>query len=561
MTLATEIAGRLMRLPRAQTGDVVIERDLEVPMPDCVVLLADRYAPRRQPDVPTLLVRSPYGRSSFVGLLYGRLFAERGFQVLIQSVRGTFGSGGEFDAFNERGDGIATIDWIQKQPWHAGRLGMMGASYLGIVQWAVAAEAGHALDALAMTVTASNVHAQGYGSGTLGLDTTLSWLYVIGVQERRVGPLLIAGPMRRKLSRLFGELPLSELGKRAAGRELRFYSDWLEHTEADAPYWRERTFSSGVAEVRAPVQLVGGWYDIFLPWMLDDYAALRQAGHEPQLIIGPWAHTSPDLVGAGTRRSLAWMRAQLLGDGRLLRDTPVRVYVTGAAEWRDLTDWPPPGAGALILHLQPNGGLATVAPDPSQPDRYRYDPADPTPSLGGPVLFERHPVADNRSLEARPDVLVFTSGPLESDLEAIGPVGVELFARSSVEFFDLFARVCDVEPSGPSLNVCDALVRVEPGRFERDDGITRVTVRLWPTAHRFLRGHRIRLQVSSGAHPRYARNTGTGEPIAHATRLVASEHEIFHDPERRSTLTLSVVGEVHPPEAPHRVTAPGQLAP
>jgi uncharacterized protein len=260
-------------------------------------------------------------------------------------------------------------------------------------------------------------------------------------------------------------------------------------------------------------------------------------------VVGPWTHTSPGLLVATMREALAWLRAHMLGDRRLLNEAPVRVFLGGAREWRELPAWPPPGARPLRLHLQGGGGLGPAVPADSPPDRYRYDPASPTPSLGGPVLLERAPVVDNRPLEVRDDVLTYTSEPLEADLDVIGPVTVELHARSSLDHFDLFARVCDVQRSGLSLNVTDAIARIAPGgSFERgSDGVTRVAFSLWPTAHRFAAGHRLRLQVSSGAHPRYARNPGTGEDPATASRLLAADQEVFHDPAHASSLTLSVV--------------------
>ncbi|MDQ3769155.1 MAG: CocE/NonD family hydrolase, partial [Actinomycetota bacterium] len=186
------------------------------------------------------------------------------------------------------------------------------------------------------------------------------------------------------------------------------------------------------------------------------------------------------------------------------------------------------------------GRLDGEAPaDDAAPDRFRYDPAAPTPSLGGPLLLGRTPVVDNAALEARDDVLTYTSAPLEAPLEAIGPVEAELHVRSSRDHFDVFARVCDVDAAGVSRNVCDALERVAPGRHERGpDGVVRVALALWPTAHRFAAGHAVRLQVSAGAHPRYARNLGTGEDPATATRMVAAEQEVFHDAARPSALVL-----------------------
>jgi putative CocE/NonD family hydrolase len=251
------------------------------------------------------------------------------------------------------------------------------------------------------------------------------------------------------------------------------------------------------------------------------------------------------MTGVSLREGVGWLRAHLLGDRRMVRDTPVRVYVSGVGRrWVDLPDWPPPGAREHRLYLHAHGRVDPEPPTGADlPTRYRYDPADPTPALGGAVLLERDPVRDNRGLEARPDVVTFTSAPLPADLEAIGPVRAEIALRSTLEHTDVFVRVCDVLPSGPSLNVCDALVRLIPGAPEaRPDGSRTAAFDLWPTAYRFRRGHRIRVQVSSGAHPRYARNPGTGEDPVSATTLRAADQEILHDAGHPSSVTLSVIG-------------------
>jgi uncharacterized protein len=454
-------------------------------------------------------------------------------------VRGTFGSGGEFNPFDERADGLATIAWLERQPWYQGPLGMTGSSYLGLTQWAVAR--GGAVAALTPSVTASQFHGQGYGGGSIALASALSWVVIVAAQERRFAMLRMLMGLRR-LPRVVDSLPLGELDALTTGRPLGFYAEWLSHSAADDPYWAARDFSASVREVTAPVQLVGGWYDIFLPWMLEDHAALRSAGRSPQLIVGPWTHTSPGLLETGTREALAWLRAHLLGDRRLLNDAPVRVFVGGAREWRELPAWPPPEGRTLRLHLHGGFGLSADPPADSPPDGYRYDPAAPTPAVGGPVLLERAPVLDNRRLEARADVLTYTSAPLEADLDVIGPVAVELHMRSSLAYFDVFARICDVDEAGVSLNVCDALERVAVDSSETAaDGVIAVGFQLWPTAYRFVEGHRIRLQVSSGAHPRYARNPGTGEDPATASRLLPSDQEVFHDPAHPSWVSLSVV--------------------
>jgi len=544
MSLASEIFARRMHLPRARTHAVTYEHDLRVPMDDGVVLLADRWSSlamsgRAQ---PTVLVRSPYGRRQVVGLLFGRLLAERGLQVVIQSVRGTFGSEGEFNPFDERADGLATLRWIRAQPWHRDRIGMIGPSYLGLAQWAVAPEAGDDLAALAIQVSASQFHGQTYAGGSLSLQTVSSWLVIVAAQERRLAPLAIARGLHR-LPTLLSAVPVSELDQRATGTEVAWFREGLTSPSREDAYWVTRDYAAGVERVTAPVQLIGGWQDIFLPWMLEDFAALHAAGRPAQLIIGPWTHTAPGLTAAGLREGLGWLRGALLDDDRLVRAGAVRVYVTGervGGGWRELPSWPPPNTGEERLWLGEQRQLLDHEPaQPSTPDHYRYDPANPTPSLGGPVLLEREPIVDNRPLEARPDILTYTTAPLHSTLEAIGPVRVELWVRASSPYFDVFARVCDVDSSGASWNVCDALVRIAPDRFQpAGDGTLAVAFDLWPTAHRFAAGHRIRLQVSSGAHPRYMSNPGTGEDPTAATKTKPVDVEILHDTAHPSVLVL-----------------------
>ena len=547
MSLASEILGRRLRLPRAQTRGIFCDPDLRVSMDDGAILLADRWVARtgHERPQPTVLVRSPYGRKQWVGLLFGRLLAERGLQVVIQSTRGTFGSGGKFTPFDERADGLATLRWLREQPWHADRIGLIGPSYLGIVQWAVASEAGEDLAAMTIQVSASDIHAQTYGSGSLSLESIASWLAMVGAQESRLAPLAMARALRRLPPR-YSELPLADLDERATGSQIIWYRDALANPDREGDYWSVRDYTAGVARVTAPVQLIGGWHDIFLPWMLEDYSVLQRAGRNPQLIVGPWAHTSPGLFRTGMREGIAWLRAHLLGDPRLLHHAPVRLRLTGERDdggtgWREFESWPPPHTGERRLWLADGGRLQDHAPtrDNAAPDHYRYNPSDPTPSFGGPVLLARRPVVDNRSLEARPDVLTYTADPLPHPYEAIGPVRVEIHVGASSPHFDVFARVCDVDTQGASWNVCDALTRVDPVRFEQaSDGIWLISFELWPIGHRFAIGHRIRLQISSGAHPRYARNPGSGEDPVTAMALQPVDMEVFHDAGHPSLLML-----------------------
>jgi putative CocE/NonD family hydrolase len=440
---------------------------------------------------------------------------------------------------HEREDGLDTVAWIERQPWFDGNLFTYGPSYLGFTQWAIAAEAGPVLKGMLTAVTASAFRDPTYAGGAYSLDTILNW---VTITTNQGGSLLSfmykQNRVQARLRRAWTHLPLSEVDGVVTGKEVRFFQEWLKHAEPGDPYWDSRG-NPDVARVQAPVCMVGGWYDIFLPWQLRDYATLRAAGAAPRLIIGPWNHADLALLGVSIREGIAWFRAALNGG------TPggVSVHIGGSDEWRELDEWPPP-TGTTSWFFQAGGALAPHAPeqsasDQSAPDRFRYDPADPTPSPGGPLLTNEAGRTDNRAVEARPDVLVYTSAPLDTDLEVIGPVSVLVHVRASTEFFDVFARVCDVEPDGRSENICDGLVRVSPGMFPPDaDGVRPVEVELWPTAYVFRRGHRIRVQLAGAAHPRYARNTGTGEPLGTAARLQWVDIEVHRDPRHPSALRL-----------------------
>jgi putative CocE/NonD family hydrolase len=242
------------------------------------------------------------------------------------------------------------------------------------------------------------------------------------------------------------------------------------------------------------------------------------------------------------REGLAWFDINLKGDRDRLRQRPVRIHVMGAGEWREMDDWPPP-AQETRYFLHPQARLTTEPPGAeSPPDQYRYGPSDPTLAVGGAFLGRRGAgPQDNRALEARPDVLCYTTPPLEDDMEIIGPVRLELFVQSSLAYTDFFGRLCDVGPDGRSINVCDGLFRVEPGKGEpQPDGSLRIEVDMWATAYRFRPGHRFRLQVSSGAHPRWSRNLGAGEWLATGTRMAVAQQTVYHDAGHPSALVLPI---------------------
>ena len=579
MTAPTRLLEAMFRLPPALTRRVTAHRDIAVPTRDGFHLLTDHYAPAVG-SAPTVLVRTPYGRRGAMAVL-GRVFAERGFHVVLQSCRGTCGSTGVFEPLlYERADGMDTLDWLRRQPWYSGAFGMFGASYLGFVQWAIAADAGDELKALVAVVTASQTRDSTYSGGAFALDTVLTWAELMEAQTvpwwSRQMELKRGQP---RLRRALDHLPLREADRVATGGTVTFFQEWLAHAEAGQPrldYWQRRVHDHRLAEVTAPVAMVTGWHDIFLPAQLADYQTLRATGARPQLTIGPWTHGSMGLFVASLREGLAWFMAHLGGDPSGLREAPVRLYVDGGhagdgggdgghagdgggdgghasdgggdgdgrggggGGWRDLPDWPLETQLQHPWYLHPGGALHQTPPAPSTPDHFRYDPADPTPSVGGALLVaKRAGRVDNRAIEARPDVLTYTSAALTAAIEAAGPVEATVYVRSELDHYDVFVRLCDVDTAGRSWNVCDGLIRVSPGRFDpMPDGVQAVRVELWPTAYRFQPGHRIRLQVSGGAHPRYARNPGTGEPLGTATTLRAGDRWVYHDPRHPSVVVL-----------------------
>jgi putative CocE/NonD family hydrolase len=554
------IAGRL-GLP-AVLHEVRVERDIAIPADDGIKLMTDHYAPiskglSQNQKSPTILIRTPYGRGfeipfpgAWMWIFVAQRFAERGYHVVIQTTRGRFDSGGEFQPRqNERRDGLATLEWLKRQIWFNGQVATWGPSYLGFVQWAIADSA--LIKAMMPIVTSSRAYEITYPDGVFDLDRALKWVYNLtlsGGSKRepfwKTRSKFSKEQRQKNLAPALMHLPIKEADQVGIGQPIPFYREWLEHSQPDSGYWNHQDDSKRVAEVTAPVHLVSGWYDFMLRELLTDYQTLAAAGHKPYLTLGPWFHVSPECFLEALRVGIAWFDAQLKGDSSRLRSKPVRYFVMGADEWREADTWPPASVStSYFLHEKSQLSLiATPADTPSLPDRYRYDPANPTPALGGTLLTELAGPKDNRELETRSDVLVYSTAPLEREVEINGWVKLELFVKSSLEHTDFFGRLCDVQPDGRSINICDGLVRVKPGQGEKQpDGSLKVVLDLWATAQRFKRGHAIRLQVSSGAHPHWTRNLGTGEPFATATTMQEAEQTIYHDAEHPSALLLPVV--------------------
>jgi putative CocE/NonD family hydrolase len=526
------------RAREAMPYDVRWEPGLEVPAADGSPLITDHYAPVTDEKCPVLLVRTTYGRGFPWNSLFGSAFAAQGYRVLIQSTRGSGGSGGDHHVWrNEAADGQAMVEWMRKQEWFPGAFATIGPSHFSYVQWALGLDPPPEWRAAILQMAAHDFYDAFHPDQHCTLRLELALVGGVAFFHQAAGPATYLRAMlrfTRHLKRAITGVPLFDSYRRALGGRRPEFEEWVGHPYQDDLFWAGADAGPAADRMTMPVSLVSGWHDLTLDQTLRQYARLRRAGREPTLMIGPWTHTSafergwPEVFAD----ALEHLRVHLRGEGE--RTTRVKVHVND--EWRELSAWPPPSTPAHF-HLRPGGGLGELADGRTGFD---YDPADPTPSFGGQLQARSAGARDNRRLEARGDVRTFTTGPLTTALEIIGTPSATLHATGSTGHFDLFVRLCDVHPDGRSVNVCDGFTRLTPDHAGGDP----VTVPMGAAGHRFEPGHRIRLQVSGGAHPRFARNYGTGEPLGTATRLVATHTTLHHDPDHPSVLTLPV---------PHRV--------
>lgn len=577
-----------------------VRADFDVPatMRDGVVLRANVFRPDDAGEgrFPVLLMRLPYGKDFPLGssLIDPAQAARRGYVVVVQDVRGTFTSEGEFDPMrNEDADGADSVAWAAALPGANGSVGMFGGSYMGFTQWAAAREAPAALHAMAPMITWADPNEGVFSrNGVFELGLEGAWLLQRGldVLSRRnrgnpTGQFQAFTAMAREYDRLveagYAEAPLQRFGPLARLDLNQPMTDAITRRE-DLSFQDAARVTPAYEVARIPALHIGGWYDIFLNGTIRNFNAMRAQGNPGQyLVIGPWSHTTftPSVgdLDFGLRSGAALIDLQidlvslhLQFFDQFLKQTPngfdqwprVKYFMMGANTWRTSDVWPPASMRLEEWYLHSSGHAKAVGDDGSlsreipgtEPaDTYVFDPLNPVPTVGGATLM--HPALsagafDQRAIEARDDVLVFTSAPFEQPLALAGPVTATLYVATDGPDTDFVARLVDVYPDGRAMTLTDGVTRLRyrdgierPAGLVEVDRVYELSIDLWATAITFLPGHRVRLDVTSSNFPRWERNPNTGEDPATATTWRVARQTLLHDAEHPSRILLPVLPE------------------
>ncbi len=575
---------------------MIVERNVEATMRDGTILRANVYRPDGAERVPVLLQRTPYGKDGS-DVPFCLLSAARGYAVVVQDTRGRWDSDGtHYPMRDEFDDGYDSVAWAAAQPWANGRVGMWGGSYVGYTQWAAAATNPPALVTIAPDVTFTDLYRDCFvPGGALALGVAVSWGLGSAASmaiQRLDAPLETKCALNEELADaldamsmggLFRTLPLAKMP--LLSREDitgRAFLEFFSHREYDA-FWAQMDIRRRLSEIAVPAYHLGGWYDLFAKATMDNYVQMRQrAASEParvgqKIIMGPWLHGPlAGVVGevdfgvrAGEMFVLPyelrwrWFDYWLKGIANgIMDEPPVRIFVMGRNAWRDEMEWPLARTVYTPCYLHSAGranslrgdGVLSLQEAAAEPaDRYTYEPKNPVPTRGGGLCCSQAALPagayDQRKIEERQDVLVYTSEPLERELEVTGPVKVILHASSSAVDTDYTAKLVDVGVCGYARNVCDGIVRaryrkgVERAELLTPGEIVEYTLDLGPTSNVFMAGHRLRLEISSSNYPHYDRNPNTGRIPCSEEELVAAAQTIYHDAGHPSRIILPMIPE------------------
>ena len=562
--------------------DILVERGVAAKMRDGTVLRADIYRPKADGRFPVLLQRTPYDKRMEVD--FGLRAASLGYVVIVQDVRGRYTSEGEWDPFkHESSDGYDTVEWAASLPNSNGKVGMFGGSYVGATQMLAAMAAPPHLAGILPGVTASNYH-EGwtYQGGAFEQWFNESWTTILALDTLNRRAQARTNALHRVLKLPLASYPLFDADVDSNSTEspqglAPYFVDWLAHPSYD-DYWKQVSIEDHFAQIAVPIFHVGAWYDIFLGGTLRNYAGIKARGGSEEarqgqrlmVITGGHAGTGPRIGEVDFGRDsvvndddlvLRWYDYLLKGEKNGMEsEKPVKLFVLGKNLWREEDDWPLARARntRFYLHsqgkansLSGDGTLSTSAPASEHVDQYVYDPADPVPTRGGPLCCDSDHLApgaiDQRPVEARSDMLVYSTPPFKEDFEVTGPVSVELYAGSSAVDTDFTAKLVDVWPNGFAQNLTEGILRAryrnspERVEFMNPGEVYKLTLDLWATSNVFLKGHKLRLEISSSNFPRFDRNLNTGENAGLGTRWVKATNTIAHDREHPSWVVLPVV--------------------
>jgi putative CocE/NonD family hydrolase len=556
-----------IRRPSAPLGGIRRLIDAGVTMRDGVRLSADVYLPPRDEPVPAILVRTPYNNSDAYYTDQARFFVGHGYAFVVQDCRGRFDSEGEFRPwFPEAADGFDTQEWVGTQPWCNGTVGTIGSSYDGATQWLAAPLANRHLKAMVPAVVPSDYWAQDHyvgGAFTHGLN--VSWAVRNAARSRRELTAL-------ETQQLWWHLPLATADA-AAGTDIPWYREWLDHPAYD-DFWRAIATREHWRTVDVPALNVCGWYDAYAGAAIEHWMGVTANGataatrRAQRLVMGPWHHLLGERVvgqvdfgtdAVASIRDLElrfldrWLRG--IAADELDAELPLRLFVMGENRWRDEAEWPLARTRWSDWFLGPDGTLAPDRPTASDgadaADSFTYDPANPVMTTGGNHSLVHPAISvgpfDQRSVEARADVLVYTGPVLDEPLEVTGPVSAVLAVSSSAPDTDFTARLCDVFPDGRSINLCEGVLRAryrnsnERPNLMAAGSIYELMIDLGPTSNVFLPGHRVRLDISSSNFPRIDRNLNTGGAIGFESEWRIARNTVHRSAGHASRLILPVI--------------------
>ena len=557
--------------------EVKVEIDVKVSMRDEVLLSTNVYRPDATGQFPVILIRTPYGNGDEENGT-GHFFAKRGYAVVIQDTRGRPESEGEFDPLrNEALDGYDAQEWAGTQSWSNGKIGTTGASYVGYTQWAPAPLGNKHLVAMFPMITLGSTYELAYPGGAFQYNTCAGWAIGMAAsfEEDEDSEEEDKDSEEEDFEKLFLHLPLMTLDERAIGREVSYLRSWLSHPSYD-DYWKPASIRDKYEAIQVPVYNVGGWYDLFSKDTLTEFSGVKRLSGDPEarenqyVIMSPGSHGGMEENGkvgeiefgehAGVdlwELQLRWFDYWLKGVDTSIKDiAPVRIFVMGDNVWRDEQEWPLERTQYTKYYfhskgkantLSGDGELSAELPEDESPDSYVYDPENPVPTNGGNNLMMAAGPFDQRSVEERDDVLVYTTPELAEDTEVTGPISVELYAESTAKDTDFAAKLVDVHPDGRAMNICDGIIRaryresskeptlLEPGK------IYKYIIDLMVTSNVFKKGHRIRVEISSSNFPRFDRNPNTGNPFAQDAEIASATQKIYHDAEHPSHILLPVI--------------------